>query len=125
MGNHGSMALADQQRAVKLALADIAARQGTAHVPTAVELVAELHGRRLHVDTGLLPSTELAVLANLDRLLTTLDDHIDDVYPCVCCGRTDHRHDRYCPAAALRAWLDTQHAQPAQAPAAQPHEPRG
>lgn len=105
MGNHGSMALADQQRAVKLALADIAEREGTAHVPTAVELVAALHTRRLSVADGLhAPHRLLHTVALVDRLLAQLDT--EERPTCHGCGAEGFggdlsRHDRYCPLLGL------------------------
>lgn len=154
MGNHLSMAMADQQRVVKLALASIAEREGTAHVPTAVELVAELHGRRLSIADGVhAPHRLLHTLALVDRLIAELDT--EDRSTCHGCGAegTDlGRHSRYCPLMGLLVMIagqpllgyvvrdgdnelvlrpdevriiTTADAQPAPPPAAQPDQPGG
>jgi hypothetical protein len=122
MGTHGSMRVADQQRMVRLALAAIAEQKGTAHVPLAHELVAELHRRHLVVaDSENAQAHLVAVLATASRLLTMVDHRVGDDL-CLDCGRTDRHHARHCSVAMLQAFVD---AQPAQTPATQPDEPGG
>lgn len=105
MGTHGSMDLADEQRAVRVVLQDLDMVRGEGEPDlVAVALVAGLHARGLAIADG--PNAEVrlrAVLANASRVLDILDGL--QLRSCLGCGR-QRGHKRACPLSALRWYVD-------------------
>lgn len=102
MGTHGSMDLADQQRAMRIVLEDLGAVDGDPGL-AAVALVAGLGTRGLAIADG--PNAEVrlrAVLANVSRVLDIVDGL--QLRSCLGCGR-QRGHTRACPISRLRWYV--------------------